>query len=89
MGKKDAALLHDVGKIGIDEAIINKKGKLTEEEFNEIKKHTIWGWEILSNYDQQKKLPRHYAAGASPKRNRKRHGKPIRPQVREDYAKND
>ncbi|MBO7123523.1 MAG: HD-GYP domain-containing protein [Treponema sp.] len=44
-----SALLHDVGKIGVDEAIINKKGKLTEEEFNEIKKHTIWGWEILSN----------------------------------------
>ena len=44
-----SALLHDVGKIGVNEAIINKKGKLTEEEFNEIKKHTIWGWEILSN----------------------------------------
>ncbi len=32
-------------------------GKLTEEEFNEIKKHTIWGWEILSNIVQAKARP--------------------------------
>lgn len=44
-----AALLHDVGKIGVSGNIINKKGKLTPEEFDEIKKHTVWGWEILSN----------------------------------------
>ncbi|MBR1911173.1 MAG: HD domain-containing protein, partial [Treponema sp.] len=43
-----AALLHDVGKIGVDESIINKKDSLTKEEFDEIKKHTVWGWEILS-----------------------------------------
>ncbi|MBP5697025.1 MAG: HD-GYP domain-containing protein [Treponema sp.] len=44
-----AALLHDVGKIGVSGNIINKKGKLTPDEFDEIKKHTVWGWEILSN----------------------------------------
>ncbi|MBO4386998.1 MAG: HD-GYP domain-containing protein [Treponema sp.] len=44
-----AALLHDVGKIGVSGTIINKKGKLSPEEFDEIKKHTVWGWEILSN----------------------------------------
>ncbi|WP_407429028.1 HD-GYP domain-containing protein [Treponema sp.] len=44
-----AALLHDVGKIGVSGAIINKNGKLNDEEFNEIKKHPVWGWEILSN----------------------------------------
>lgn len=44
-----AALLHDVGKIGVSGTIINKKGKLTPDEFAEIKKHTVWGWEILSN----------------------------------------
>ena len=43
----ELGLLHDVGKIGIAEEIINKKGKLTDEEFAEIKKHTIIGWDIL------------------------------------------
>ena len=40
-------LLHDVGKIGIDEAILNKNGRLTAEEFDEIKKHPVYGAEIL------------------------------------------
>lgn len=51
---KIAALLHDVGKIGIDDRILNKPGKLTEEEFNEIKKHPEIGYKILKgikNFD--------------------------------------
>ncbi|MBR1524897.1 MAG: HD-GYP domain-containing protein [Lachnospiraceae bacterium] len=40
-------LLHDVGKIGVQEEIINKKGYLTDEEFDAIKKHTVIGWDIL------------------------------------------
>ncbi len=40
-------LLHDVGKIGIAEDIINKKGKLTDDEFDKIKGHTVIGWDIL------------------------------------------
>lgn len=40
-------LLHDVGKIGVAESIINKPGKLTDEEFDQIKQHTIMGYEIL------------------------------------------
>ena len=44
-----AALLHDVGKIGIPDEIINKKGKLTDDEFNKIKEHPTIGNEILSN----------------------------------------
>lgn len=43
-----AALLHDVGKIGIPDQIINKKGKLTAEEFEMIKSHPVIGSEILS-----------------------------------------
>lgn len=43
----ELGLLHDVGKIGISEEIINKKGKLTYEEFDQIKRHTVIGWEIL------------------------------------------
>lgn len=41
------ALLHDVGKIGIPKSIINKTGKLTDEEFSTIKKHPKIGKEIL------------------------------------------
>ncbi len=40
-------LLHDVGKIGVQESIINKRGRLSDEEFAEIKKHTVVGWNIL------------------------------------------
>ncbi len=43
----ELGLLHDIGKIGISEEIINKKGKLNDEEFAEIKKHTEIGWDIL------------------------------------------
>ena len=43
-----AALLHDVGKIGIADRIINKEGKLTDEEFAEIKQHPVYGYQILS-----------------------------------------
>lgn len=43
------ALLHDVGKIGIPEHIINKEGKLSKEEFEVIKKHPELGAQILNN----------------------------------------
>jgi putative nucleotidyltransferase with HDIG domain len=43
----ELGLLHDIGKIGVSEEIINKEGRLTDEEFDEIKKHTLTGWEIL------------------------------------------
>ncbi len=46
------ALLHDVGKIGIAESIINKKGKLTDEEFEEIKKHPNLGAQILRSINE-------------------------------------
>ncbi|MBR7089974.1 MAG: HD-GYP domain-containing protein [Lachnospiraceae bacterium] len=44
-----AALLHDVGKIGIDDRIINKSGKLTPEEYDIIKQHPVMGNQILSS----------------------------------------
>ena len=43
------ALLHDVGKIGVPEAIINKEGKLTQEEFEKIKEHPVMGSQILQS----------------------------------------
>lgn len=42
-----AGLLHDIGKIGISEAIICKEGKLTDEEYLEIKQHPVYGNDIL------------------------------------------
>ena len=44
-----AALLHDVGKIGIRDEVINKTGKLTDEEFEHIKTHTTQGSQILAS----------------------------------------
>ena len=44
-----AGMLHDVGKIGITDAIINKKANLTPEEYEEIKKHPVLGNQILSS----------------------------------------
>jgi HD-GYP domain-containing protein (c-di-GMP phosphodiesterase class II) len=43
-----AALLHDIGKIGIDEAILLKPGKLTPEEYEQMKKHPVIGHQILA-----------------------------------------
>ena len=44
-----AALLHDVGKIGVPDEVINKTGKLTSEEFQQIKQHPVLGYQILSS----------------------------------------
>ena len=46
---KIGGLFHDIGKIGISDTILLKNGKLTDEEYNEIKKHPIIGKNILSN----------------------------------------
>ena len=49
-----SGLLHDVGKIGVPDAILNKPGKLTESEFKEMRLHPIHGARILSNIQSQK-----------------------------------
>jgi diguanylate cyclase (GGDEF)-like protein/putative nucleotidyltransferase with HDIG domain len=46
---KAGALLHDIGKIGVPAYILNKPGKLTEHEFEQMKMHTIIGADMLSN----------------------------------------
>jgi HD-GYP domain-containing protein (c-di-GMP phosphodiesterase class II) len=43
-----AAILHDVGKIGVPESILLKKGKLTDEEFAQIKTHPVKGESIVN-----------------------------------------
>jgi HD-GYP domain-containing protein (c-di-GMP phosphodiesterase class II) len=44
-----AGLVHDVGKIGVPEAVLCKSGKLTDEEFDAIKKHPEMGYKILKD----------------------------------------
>ncbi|MBF0564658.1 MAG: HD domain-containing protein [Nitrospirae bacterium] len=43
-----ASILHDIGKIGVSDKVLLKTSKLTDEEFDEIKKHPVYGEEILS-----------------------------------------
>ena len=49
-------LLHDVGKIGVPDAVINKPAKLTDEEFALIKNHPVMGAKILENIKEMPKL---------------------------------
>jgi len=48
-----SAQLHDVGKIAIDDSILRKPGKLTDEEFNTMKKHTLSGGEIIKKIQEK------------------------------------
>ena len=52
-----ASAFHDIGKIGIDEKILNKPGKLTPEEFEQIKQHTLIGASMLDKMDRYKDEP--------------------------------
>jgi len=49
-----AGLLHDIGKVGIDEIVLRKNGKLTDEELGDIKKHPSIGAGILSGIKQMR-----------------------------------
>ncbi|MBR2991852.1 MAG: response regulator [Clostridiales bacterium] len=49
-------LLHDAGKIGIPDGVLNKPGKLDEEEFEIIKKHSLKGYAILKSIEENPKL---------------------------------
>ena len=58
-----ASALHDIGKIGIDETILNKPGKLTPEEFEVVKTHSMLGAEMLhqlENFNEQPLLQTAY-----------------------------
>ena len=45
---RTAGRLHDIGKIGIRESVLNKRGPLTQEEFNHVKTHVVIGAQILA-----------------------------------------
>ena len=60
---KNAALLHDIGKIGVLESILNKAGKLDENEFQSIRKHPDFGDEILkptASLREERAIVRHH-----------------------------
>ncbi|MCW8995136.1 MAG: HD domain-containing protein, partial [Psychromonas sp.] len=46
---KQASPMHDIGKVGIPDAILNKPGRLTEDEFEEMKTHAELGYKMLSH----------------------------------------
>lgn len=52
-----ASALHDIGKVEINGAILNKTGKLTAEEFDEVKKHTVLGAQMISNVHEYRDEP--------------------------------
>ncbi len=48
-----SAPLHDVGKVGVPDSILMKNGKLTEDEFDRIKCHTIYGWKAFEKAEKE------------------------------------
>jgi len=52
-----AGLMHDVGKIRVPENIINKPGKLSDEEYEQIKIHPVTGYYILKDIYEDKRIP--------------------------------
>ncbi len=59
---KRAALLHDIGKLGVSNSVLDKPDKLTESEWGEMKKHPVFTEQILSNIDAFKALAQSAAA---------------------------
>lgn len=57
---KKAAQLHDIGKIGVPDAVLNKVGRLTDEEYAQMKSHVTRGADILKDFT----LVEHVAEGA-------------------------
>jgi response regulator RpfG family c-di-GMP phosphodiesterase len=48
-----SSMLHDVGKVAVPDHILRKKNNLSAEEWEVMKKHTLWGWQILSQADKE------------------------------------
>jgi putative nucleotidyltransferase with HDIG domain len=54
-----AGLMHDIGKIGIDENILNKPQKLSSDEWKEIERHSEIGYRILSSVNEFSEIAEH------------------------------
>jgi len=59
---KTVGLLHDIGKIAIEETILNKPGKLTDDEWREIKRHPEIGYRILSTVNDMSEMAEYVLA---------------------------
>ena len=65
MGVKDtsaaywAGMVHDIGKILVDRKILNKKGGLTFEEYENIKMHPYWGYQVLNRSEELKDIAKY------------------------------
>ena len=51
-----SGIVHDIGKILVSKEVLNKKGRLTDEEYEEIKKHPEWGYTVLNDSDLMKDI---------------------------------
>lgn len=60
-----AAPMHDIGKIRIPDAILNKPGKLTEEEFSIMKKHAVYGEKIIQRTMKDVEEKEHFAVACN------------------------
>jgi diguanylate cyclase (GGDEF)-like protein/putative nucleotidyltransferase with HDIG domain len=78
-----AGLLHDVGKIGVPDAILTKPGKLTDDEYRRMQAHSVLGYEIVLAAD----LPTEATWGAPPPRAVRRARLPRRPLRQGDPAR--
>jgi len=48
-----SGMLHDIGKVGVPDSILLKNGTLSTQEWDVMRKHTIWGWDILHQADKE------------------------------------
>jgi putative two-component system response regulator len=48
-----SAPLHDIGKVGVEDSILLKPGKLTDEEFEEMKNHTVYGRDTIARIEEE------------------------------------
>jgi len=55
------AILHDVGKIAVPESILKKPGPLTDEEMEEMKNHSLYGWQVLRQHPELSLTSAHIA----------------------------
>jgi len=51
-----AGLLHDIGKVGVDSHVINKKGKLNKDEYEAVKKHVMFGYNVMADEEALKPI---------------------------------